>query len=68
MCCVQPMRNAIDHNYHIIQPRLDTFIFLCEETQKFGDKEHQWAVIVSLTAATQMYDDDDDDRVEATFI
>lgn len=39
--------------------------FFREDTQKFCDKAHQWAVIASLTAATQMYDDD---RIEATFI
>lgn len=39
--------------------------FFREDTQKFCDKAHQWPVIASLTAATQMYDDD---RIEATFI
>lgn len=41
-----------------------SFVFR-EDTQKFGDKAHQWAVIASLTAATQTYDDD---RIEATFM
>lgn len=61
ICSVQ-LRDAIDHNCNVTQPRVDMFIFLAR--RGFGDETHQWAVIVSLTAATLTHDDD---GREATF-